>query len=227
MASRSLDAFVRAVGEIAELQRADPTPRGRPRSDPATTRVIGRASVALLSSHFERYIYAVNEEAIGVINAVTVVGADLPELLKLSHSRTSVDAMLKTDWEHRGERLRAFIESEAWLWSKQEVGTLNHEQLLTWMKAPTPKSLVRYYRYWEIEDIFSAVTRAAHTRTDLWLRIEGLIRKRNHIAHGDLAMEATAADIRSYRDAALCFCERSDRQLARALGRLLACPVPW
>jgi hypothetical protein len=39
--------------------------------------------------------------------------------------------------------------------------------------------------------------------------------------------EATSADIRSYRDAALRFCERSDRQLARALGRILACPAPW
>src|ERR1700691_3858214 len=105
MASGSLDAFVQAVDEITELQRADPTPQGRPPNEPATTRVIGRASVALLSSHFERYIYAVNEEATGVINAVTVAGASLPELLKLLHSRTSVDAMLKTDWEHRAEQL--------------------------------------------------------------------------------------------------------------------------
>jgi RiboL-PSP-HEPN len=227
MASGSLDAFVQAVDEITELQRADPTPQGKPPNEPATTRVIGRASVALLSSHFERYIYAVNEEATGVINAVTVAGASLPELLKLLHSRTSVDAMLKTDWEHRAEQLRTFIESEAWLWSKQQVGMLNHEQLLTWMKAPTPKNLVRYYRYWDIEDIFSAVTRAVHTRTDLWLKIEELVRKRNNIAHGDLTTEATSADIRSYRDAALRFCERSDRQLARALGRILACPAPW
>jgi hypothetical protein len=124
-------------------------------------------------------------KATGVINAVAVVGANLPERLKLLHSRTSVDAMLKTDWEHRAEKLRAFIESEAWLWSKHRVGTLNHEQLLTWMKAPTPKNLVRYYRYWEIEDIFSAVTRAVHTRTDLWLKIEELVHKRNNIAHGD------------------------------------------
>ncbi|HEY2141184.1 MAG TPA: HEPN domain-containing protein [Solirubrobacteraceae bacterium] len=227
MASDSLDAFVRAVEEVTELQRADPTPVGQPPSDPATTRVIGRASVVLLSSHFERYIYAVNEEATCFINAMNVVGVNLPELFRLMHSRTSVDAMLETGWDRRAEKLRSFVQSEGWLWGAEQSGTLNHDQLLAWMKAPTPKNLVRYYRYWDIQDIFSAVTRAIHTRTDLRLKLDELVRKRNNIAHGDLTTEATRADVQSYQDAALRFCERSDRQLARALGRIFACPAPW
>jgi len=181
----------------------------------------------LLSSHFERYIYAVNEEATDVINGSGVTGAYLPELLRLLHSRVIVDAMVETGWEHRAEQLRRFMRSDAWLWDSVPPGALDHEALLTWMTAPTPRNLIRYYRYWEIEDIFRAVTRAPHTRTDLRLKLDELVRKRNNIAHGDPTTEATRIDINAYRDATLRFCVRSDRQLARALVRIVACPSPW
>lgn len=227
MASESLDAFVRAVGEVAELLRADSTLVGRSLNDPATTRVIGRASVVLLSSHFERYIYSVNEEATDFVNTTNVVGGSLPELFRLLHSRRSVDAMLETGWDRRAEKLRDFVQSEGWLWSAKESGTLKHEQLLTWMRAPTPKNLVRYYRYWDIEDIFKTVTRTVHTRVDLRIKLDELVRKRNSIAHGDTTIEATHAEMQSYRDAALRFCERSDRVLGRTLGRIVAHPAPW
>jgi hypothetical protein len=227
MASGSLDAFVRAVDEIADLQRADRTPTGGAPLEPDITRVVGRASVVLLTSHFERYIHAVNEEATGVANAAGVAGWLLPEKLRLIHSSSVVDAMLETDWVNRASKLREFMESEGWLWSKGQSGALDHKRLLTWMKTPTPTNLVRYYRHWEIEDIFSAITRAVHTKTDLRLKLQELVDKRNNIAHGDPNIEATRGDVGGYRDATLRFCERSDRQLAWALARILACPRPW
>ena len=104
---------------------------------------------------------------------------------------------------------------------------LDHERLLTWMKAPTPKNLVRYYRYWGIGDIFDDITRTSHTRTELWLRLDELVRKRNNIAHGDATTEATPTDLRSYTRSALRFCERADRQMARALRRLVPATPPW
>lgn len=227
MASESLIAFERAVQEVAELQQADPTPKGQTPADPITTRVVGRASVVLLSSHFERYFYSVNEEATSLVNAAGIFGDNLPEPLRLLHSRASVETMLETSWEHRSQMLREFVQREAWLWGQQTRGTLDHERFLTWMKAPTPQNLVRYYRYWHIQDIFRSVTRAVHTRTELRLKIEELVRKRNNIAHGDPTTEATWGDIRSYREATLRFCERSDRQLAQAIGHLLGQPRPW
>jgi RiboL-PSP-HEPN len=227
MASDALDAFVEAVGEVRDLERADPTPPGEPPDNPEITRVVGRASVVLLSSHLERYIRAVNQEAAAVVNSVGPNGTRLPTMLRLLHSRTSVDSMLVTGWEHRESRLREFMLSDGWLWNDALSGPLTHDWLLTWMKAPTPKNLVRYYRYWGIDDIFNAITRASHTRDELWLRLDELVGKRNNIAHGDASTEATAADIDSYRLAARRFCERSDKQLARALKRILACPLPW
>jgi len=227
MGSEAFGGFVRAVREVDTLQNADPTPRGTAPIDPAAARVVGRASVVLLSSHFERYIYAVNAEATRAVNTGGATGTALPEALRLLHSGVSVDDMLKTDWEHRGEKLVAFMRSDAWLWDSHPSGELDHERLVLWMKAPTPRNLVRYYRYWEITNIFEAVTRASHTRTELWLGLDALVRKRNNIAHGDATTEATHGDVRTYRDAALRFCERADKQLSRAVARIIGAARPW
>lgn len=227
MASSALNAFLDAVHEVVELQQADPTPLGDAPISPETTRVIGRASVVLLSSHFERYVYAVNEEATGALNNSGVAGDALPEFVRLLHSRPSVDALLATSWEGRSDQLATFVESEGWMWQDATAGYLEHARLLAWMKSPAPKCLVRFYRYWGIENIFDAITRATHTRTDLWLKIDELVRKRNNIAHGDPTTEATLTDVRSYRNATRTFCERADRQFAQALKALLGGALPW
>jgi len=227
MASESLGAFVRAVEEVAELQRADPTPRGGTPAEPGVTRAVGRASVVLLTSHFERYIYAVNEEATSAVNAQSAAGLRLPEKLRLVHSARPIEEMVETEWTRRAPKLRDFIKTDGWLWGGAEAGALDHKRLLTWMKTPTPENLVRYYRHWEIADIFSSITRAVHTKRELRLKLQELVDKRNNIAHGDLNTEATRGDVRGYREAALRFCVRSDGQLARALSKMLACTAPW
>jgi RiboL-PSP-HEPN len=226
MASESLTAFVRAMNEVVDLLRADQTPTGGAPRDPSVTKVVGRASVVLLSSHFERYIYAVNEEATGVINIANIRGDALVESLRLVHSASAVEEMVETQWPNRGAQLREFVRSDGWLWSGTLTGSLEHKRLLAWMKAPHPKNLVRYYRYWGVEDIFSAITRAPHTERDLRLKIQELIDKRNNIAHGDANSEATRDDVRGYEAAAIKFCDRADRELSRSLARI--CGIsPW
>jgi len=226
MTSDSLIGFGQALGEVADLLRADRTPAGGSPVDPAVTKVIGRASVVLLSSHFERYIYAVNEEACDIINDSGVCGDALPESLRLIHSSTAVDKMGKSQWQNRGKQLQEFVESDAWLWHDGLPGFLEHRRLLVWMKAPTPQNLVRYYRYWGIGDVFATITRRTHTRKDLRLKLQELVDKRNNIAHGDPITDATQIDVRGYKTAALTFCERADRQLARALTRICG-TAPW
>ncbi len=227
MASESLEAFVRAVEEVSKLQHADPTPSGGSPHEPEVARVVGRASVVLLTSHFERYIYAVNEEATDFVNSSGASGTLLPEALRLIHSAGIVDVMFQVQWVNRAEKLREFMRSDGWLWQQGPGGILEHKRLLEWMKAPTPKNLIRYYRYWNINDIFEAITRTTHTKIDLQLKLQELVDKRNNIAHGDPNTEATRGDVRSYREATLKFCERSDRQLARSLGGLLTSARPW
>src|SRR5216683_2974557 len=159
MPSEALLALKTAIGEIRELALiARPYSLKPAGPNLSVLRVIGRGQVVLLSSHFERYFYSVNEEAVAFLNSANVIGTAIPDRLKLIHSKPPIDEMSETGWENRAEKLAALISSDGWLWSANVAGTLTHERLLAWMTAPKPKSLQRYYRYWGIEDIFRSIT---------------------------------------------------------------------
>jgi RiboL-PSP-HEPN len=224
MASDALNALLLALKEVDLLQRINPTPTGAAPDQPEITRAVGRASVVLLSSHLERYIRNINEEAVSVVNATAILGSQLPQPLRLLHSKSIVEDLAATTWDNetRATKLALLAQSETWLWLPSETGSLDHSRLLAWMKAPKSEQIQRYFRYWEIDDIFGRITYKPHTRSHLWLKIDELVEKRNNIAHGDLSTEATQADVRTYSKVVETFCVRSDRQLGRRLGRLLS-----
>jgi hypothetical protein len=181
----------------------------------------------LLSSHFERYVYAVNEEAIGFLNLKRIPGAVLSQDLRLLHSRQPIDELAATAWERRDTKLRDFVSHDAWIWTVSGPGNLVPARLLQWMTSPKPKSLRRYYAYWGIPDIFAAVTRTPHTRQRLWLGVEELVEKRNNIAHGDVAAQATQVDIQRYITSVQLFCTRADDRLGKVIGKLAGTATAW
>lgn len=197
------------------------------RGDLRTARAVGRAQVVLLSSHFERYLYTVNEEAVAFLNTKRLASSVLPNSLKLLHSRYPIDDLCETGWENRSQKLATFVAEDGWLWESDRHGTLSHERLLAWLTAPKPADLRRYYRYWNIDDIFTRITRRRSARGQLWLGVQELVDIRNSIAHGDFAAQPTQRDIQRYLGSARTFCERPDKVLARALARLTAGGPPW
>jgi len=64
-------------------------------------------------------------------------------------------------------------------------------------------------------------------RQDLVLRIAELIDKRNNIAHGDFATEATAREVKLYSLAVANFCQRADRRMSIQVSRLFKVGRPW
>jgi hypothetical protein len=214
--------------EVVALESANPSPTGRAPQKPGVTRAIGRACVVLLSSHFERYIHAVNEEAIDRVRYAAASASMIPPEIRLQHSRQPIDELAATEWLKRQDKLQELAISEAPLWiANGGAASLQSDRLLTWMASPKCKEIVRYYRMWGIADIFSAITRKPHTRSDLWLQLTSLVDKRNSIAHGDATIEATQQDIRAYRRAVGTFCSSADAVLSRRLATLLGVPRPW
>jgi hypothetical protein len=224
-----LGELLAAINEVGALQRANPSPSdSSPFRRPEVTRAIGRAQVVLLSSHFERYIYQVNEEAVEFLVARAIEVGKMPLQLRLLHARPPAEELVQSKWEQRETALRDFSTSEARLWvDTNTLDDFEHSRLLEWMKAPKSKEVVRYYKYWGIGDMFAAVTRTNSNRRDLWLRIDELVNKRNNIAHGDLSIEATHLDVSKYLGAIRKFTTRSDRRFGRALGRLAGTSPPW
>jgi RiboL-PSP-HEPN len=229
MPSNAFDDLEVALEEIAHLQNADPTPLGEVPDDPLVARSVGRASVVLLCSHFERYFYAVNDEAIDLLNSHRVAFAAIPESLRLLHTKPAVEALAGSSWEQdsRIVQLGEFVRTDAWLWGGEPIGALDAERLLMWMNAPTPRALLRYYRYWAIPDIFSTVATSPTHRSELWLRLSDLVDKRNAIAHGDTQAEATKIDVEAYVGAVEAFCAGADLALSDQLIDLFHVPAPW
>ena len=87
MPSDALKSLLAGIDEVRDLQAANPTPRGGLPDRPRVVRAINRGSVVLLSSHLERYLRGLNEEAVGVIDAAATGGSALPEILRLQHSK--------------------------------------------------------------------------------------------------------------------------------------------
>jgi hypothetical protein len=229
--SRSLVSLLSGVEEVRALRSHYPVPRGQLGTGVAAiaAKAHGRACVVLLSSHWERYLYSVNEEAIDWLNAQNCSTNLLPEALLLRHSQVRVDSLAQTSWDRRAQQLREFIASDGPLWSDGgRTGHLDHSVLMVWMKAPFPKEVRRYYRQFGIQDIFERVTRASRTRGALLLDLNELVEKRNNIAHGDPQTEALQVDVTRYLKAVAKFSQAADSVLARRMRQLVgAADLPW
>ena len=227
MSSSALSGLQDGISEVRDLQAANPTPPGGLPSCPQVVRAINRASVVLLCSHFERYLRNVNEEAVAVVNQAVIRGAALPDRLRLQHSRIAIEELCGTSWENRADKLAELVKGDGWLWGDSPRAGLEHERLLRWMRSPLPKRIKRFFELWGVTDVFSRVTRQAHTRQRMWLRLQELVEKRNDIAHGEAGTEATYQDISSYITTVHTFCKRADGVLGRTLSQRIGTGRPW
>jgi len=167
MPSGALSNLLSGIEEVRFLQSANPAPAGGLPARSSVVRAINRSSVVLLTSHLERYLRALNEEAIDTVNALEIAGNALPEALRLQHTRTAVDLMLETEWDNRSTQLEAFMRHDGWLWGNSSKGELEAKRLLAWMRSPYPDRIKRFFSIWGVEDVFGSITRAQHTRSRL------------------------------------------------------------
>lgn len=230
MTSTALSALHDGLREIEALQRANPSPAaGGGLTRPDVTRAIGRAEVVLLCSHLEQFVYALVEAATDALATAATPSENLSRELRLLHSKAPIEDASMTAWERREDKLAQIAQDVAPLWSPGTTAVvLEPKRLLASMKTPDPTALVRAFRPWGVENVFDAITRTAHHRARLWLKIRELAEKRNNIAHGDYTEEATYLDVAGYRRAVRDFGERVDRLMARRVSAIVGSTVlPW
>ena len=227
MPSVAFDSLRAGAAEVEDILRADPTPRGGLSPQPSITRALTRAALVMLCGHFERYVRDSIEEAVEIINATGVEPDQLPIKFKLLHAREGADRLSVTDWHRREQAITSFLESDGWLWADLPVSRLEGNRLLWNLKSPDPYRLMKLYEIWGVDDIFSRITRVNHMRDRFFSRLTELVQKRNNIAHGTYAVEATRGELTEYLRIVAEFCRRSDGVLAHVLRYQMKVPCSW
>jgi hypothetical protein len=226
--SEALGGLVEGIAEVRSLRELWLARDRDLKTEKQLERASSRARVVLLCSHYERYIYALNENAVDALSESNISTSEVPQIIRLLHSRTSIDDIAVTSWDNRQSKLTEYSSDEYRLW---QPGTrflgLIPERILQSMKAPTPREVRRFFSYWGIPDIFDEVTRKPVTRKRLWLKLSELVEKRNGIAHGDFGVDVESVEVTTYLNAVSSFCTSSDRVMARAVSRITGRGVPW
>lgn len=229
MSSAALLDLRAGLDEIKSLRTLSPVRDSLARGAKASTaRAHGRASVVLLSGHYERYIRALNEEALLWLNSQSVRSDQVPEIIRLRHSKSSIENLVASSWENRKKGLTAFALHDSLLWKDSSTSPLlDHAKVLS-MKSPQSDEVRKFFVMYGIDDIFSKVTRQQHRRSFLWFKLQEMVEKRNNIAHGDFTTEALPSEISSYLLAVSLFCESADKIFSNKLKKLANSAIrPW
>lgn len=232
MASQALQELLDGISEVKALRthvkRRSHTTASDMHKWNAARIANRRARTVLLCSHFERFMYALNENATDFLNSSGVPSERLPERLRLLQSRVLVDDLAKQSWEKRADRLSHFASEHSPMWIfGATVRTLDANATLASMKSPKVVELERYFRTFEVDQVFSKITRSEPGRKRLIVSLSSLVDARNGIAHGDATVQPTDSELGEQLQAVVDFASRTDRLMAKTLARLAGAPNPW
>jgi hypothetical protein len=187
-----------------------------------------RACVVLLCSHYERYIYGLNDEATDFLNSCGLASERIPERVRLLQVRAAIDELSRQNWDARARKLYEFANTHAPLWSLgSPVVSLDAAATLSWMKSPKVEDVLRYFASFGEENILLRITRSPGTRRALARRLQGLVDSRNGIAHGDATVQPLGSEVTEYIDAVVTFATRVDNVFAKRLAKITGLAIPW
>jgi hypothetical protein len=230
--SLALQELILGTSEVSALRANGP--RSRPQSIAARRNLQAariahrRACTVLLCSHFERYLYALNEETTEHLNSLSLLSEKLPEYLKLLQTRPVVDSLALQAWDKRSPKLEEFAREFSAMWTPgSPIGNLDHAPFLAWMKSPKVSNLIRYFRQFGLVDIFSQICRSPASEREMKRELQSLVDLRNGIAHGDQSAQPEATEVTEFRRAVDRFASRTDRVFSGHLARTFGGAKPW
>lgn len=216
---RLLRGFVRPQNTVPLNQRREWT---------AARTANNRACVVLLCSHYERFIYALNEAATDHLNAALLTSDQIPEKIRLLQTKKAVEDVALQQWELRSKKLEELAAGHLNLWTPgARVTALQPGATLAWMKSPKVGDVSRFFSYYGLDRIMARLTRTEGTRRDLSRRLQSLVDSRNGIAHGDSTVQPSRSDVTEYLDAVAHFARGADRELSKSLAKIASTSRPW
>ena len=227
------DALAQLENGIVEIQHLRTYPKAQGINGASNTRAqfiaaSRRAGVVLLCSHYERYLYGLNDSVFDHLNRTSPQPEKLPISLLLRQVKEPVEILAMKDWTKREDLLRIFFDgfTDHWI-SGPGVSRLDAQANISWMKSPKVEEVIRLFRLFGIQNIVQEVTRTESGRRSMMRDLQGLVDARNGIAHGDQTIQPTGPELTRYLGSVRNFCERADRRVGQTLARNLGADPPW
>lgn len=230
MTSGSFNDLGGRLDEIRCLTALDPDrSANRAFKDARLSAALNRACLVLLSAHLEGFLEDLATEAIDYLVAGGALVERLPLLLRSLHAEEHIRRVEEVkDRKARASRIETLITSEASLWVNGNVLTAPMVRVKTICGEMSNPGSTEVRRFLELlgVDIRGHLDNAG--KMSSLGRVDGLVGKRNAIAHGESTASATHVDIDVYVSAVTDLASEIDAAVAAAVRD--ACgtaALPW
>lgn len=228
MTSQAYSDLSGRLEEVRVLSSLDPV-RSGDLSKPATGNALCRASLVLLSSHLEGYLEDLVSEAIDTLVAHATPAHRLPLLLRAVHTEEHLRVIeLVKDRNSRATKIEAMFASESSLWSsgaRLTASMVRAKAVCGQMSNPGSREVRQFLEIVGV-DIDSHLV--MHDSMDLLNRVNGLVNRRNAVAHGEVDASATAGDVDAYLELVESLGRHVDDAVALAVQGICGTPIlPW
>lgn len=210
MTSQSYGDLGDRLNEVNILTRLDPTRSGWIGGE-ATGNAINRACIVLLCAHLEGFIEDIVTEAMDVMAGRAKVD-DIPLIFRSLHAEDHIkDIEPIKDRNSRAPKIKRMFESESSWWVSGNVlqpAMIRASMICGEMSNPGSKEIRQFLQLVDV-DIDKYLRDVG--KFELLGLANGLVAKRNSIAHGEIGALPTHGDVDRYiagvRDLGLCIDE--------------------
>lgn len=227
--SDSLSDLQRRLDEVRLLTGQDPERVGRA-PNRSLSNALSRSCLVLLSAHLEGYLEDVAVEAIDYLTSEAVAVERLPLLFRALHAEEHLrDLEPMKDRNARAPRIERLFAEESALWGvgmSLAPGMVRAVTVCAEMDNPGSKEIKRFLQLIGVDDIddYLSVSGAP----GLLGQVNGLVAKRNAIAHGELSALATYGDVDNYVTLVDDLARHVDRAIAFAVQSTCQTAItPW
>lgn len=228
MSSQSFQDLTARLTEVKTLAGLDPS-RAGDNTQAHVSNAINRACVLLLSAHLEGFIEDLVQEGLDFVVANGCPVDHLPLILRALHAERHLRELEPMkDRNARAPRIQRLFQEESALWvvgSAVQAAMIKQALVRAEMSNPGSNEIKAFLRYLDV-DIEGSLKAAGEMH--LLGRVNGLIQKRNEVAHGEVSATATALDVDTYVQVVADLCRHIEDAVARGvrdLCRLTA--LPW
>lgn len=227
MTSLALGDLGGRLNEVRRLRRINPK-RLDHSSDVETENALNRACIVLLCAHLEGFLEDLVTEAIDILVGRATI-ENLPLIFRTLHAEQHLKEIeLARDRNARAPKIERMFKSEAPLWSDGqllEATMVRAKAVCDELDNPSSR---RIRQFLELIGVDIDLHLANCSERDLLDQVNGLVAKRNSIAHGEVSASATAVDVGRYLDIVEQLGRRVDEAVGLALMRICKFTVlPW